>query len=142
MSIRFTKRQQRLQYVSKHASYGVISPAPCRGFVVSGTYIGNELQTQCFRIAGLVFREMPCEVSGERTVDLIPLYMRECHAEDPSGGLCILEHNDWDHYYYSVVWCDWPASEDGDRLRSAVDHVTVCARQAFEREQAEKASWK
>ena len=131
-----TRLRDHLDDIAKHAKYGPITPAPCRGFVILAVLsVSDSFDIHRFPIVGLVIREMPCESFTGHHREVIPVYLSACYAHDVSGGMHILEEGSgWSAIYYSVVWCGWPEEDDDVRIKSVEDHVAAEARLELKRD--------
>lgn len=119
---------------ARAAEYSPISPTPCRGFVILAVRGGDsDFDINVFPIVGVVIRSLPVESSTGNRKEIVPVYLSPCYAKELSGGMYILENNDYYSLYYSVVWCEWPEEEDEARLISVKNHVAAEARLEMQR---------
>ncbi|MCB1208279.1 MAG: hypothetical protein KDK97_03075 [Verrucomicrobiales bacterium] len=117
-------QEAHIRNVSEFATYGMISPAPQRGYIVMA--IANDdkgFTVESYDIVGVVVRSLPRSCDTGSPTSVVPLYINPCYAHEVSGGLFILEHDDLENLYYSVVWCHWPEREDHSKLESIRAHV-------------------
>jgi hypothetical protein len=126
-------QEEHLRNVSLSATYGVVSAPPRRGYIVMAVHEGDSFAVQTYDIVGVVIRNLPRDNGTGSSCAVVPLYINPCYAHEVSGGVFILEHDDMDNFYYSVIWCDWVEREDHVQLESVRAHVAREAQLEIER---------